>query len=469
MTIINFLFYDYETFGINPALDKPSQFACIRTDQDFNIIDNIYSIYCSPPDDYLPNLRSVLITGITPQYAISNGINEYYFSKKIYDIFSVKNTCIIGYNNIRFDDEFTRNIFYRNFFDPYGWHWKNNNSRWDLINIVRSCYVFCPNILVWPKNNGLPTFKLSHLTDANNIIHSKVHNASSDIYATLELAKLIKSRTPKLFHFLFSYRIKNRLKMLVNQSCSFPLIYISACFGNARNNMSCIFPIFWNVQNLNMLIFFDLYMDINQLIIYIKNKKNYNNFTMKDLNLLGINILYINQCPALFPINFLDRTRFLKFGINIENYLLKISILKKNLNLFKQIDFFFRNYKYQNNSDDVDLQIYSSFFNQYDISLMKMIHCNIPLNLQNINFKFSDLKIYEMLFRYRARNFPSILNNIEKKKWLFYRLTKFNQLFLHQYFLDLQDLILKYANDFKKIQLLYNLLEYLNNFFLIKN
>ena len=34
----SFFIYDYESFGINPASDRPAQFAGIRTDADFNII-----------------------------------------------------------------------------------------------------------------------------------------------------------------------------------------------------------------------------------------------------------------------------------------------------------------------------------------------------------------------------------------------------------------------------------------------
>jgi hypothetical protein len=29
---------------------------------------------------------------------------------------------------------------YRNFIDPYAWHWKNGNTRWDVLDVVRLCY-----------------------------------------------------------------------------------------------------------------------------------------------------------------------------------------------------------------------------------------------------------------------------------------------------------------------------------------
>lgn len=202
------LFYDYETFGTHTSLDKPAQFASIRTDENLNIIEEPKCFYCFPSDDYLPEPYSVLITKITPQYTFKYGTNEYEFSRKIYNILIQPNTCIVGYNNITFDDEITRNIFYRNFLDPYEWSWKNNNSRWDLLNIMRVCYLLRPNGIKWPKNNlGLPVFKLSDLTQENNIFHYNAHDATADVYATIELAKLVKTQQPKLFDFFFLKKI----------------------------------------------------------------------------------------------------------------------------------------------------------------------------------------------------------------------------------------------------------------------
>ena len=139
-----FLFHDYETFGTHPALDRPAQFAAIRTDDEFNVIGEPEVFYCKPADDYLPQPGAVMVTGITPQEARDKGVSEAEFARRIHDLFTVPNTCVVGYNNIRFDDEVTRNIFYRNFYDPYAWSWQNRNSRWDLLDIMRACYALRP-------------------------------------------------------------------------------------------------------------------------------------------------------------------------------------------------------------------------------------------------------------------------------------------------------------------------------------
>ncbi|WP_313363583.1 exodeoxyribonuclease I, partial [Mixta calida] len=212
-----FLFHDYETFGKSPALDRPAQFAGIRTDMDFNIIGEPEVFYCQPADDYLPQPEAVMITGITPQLAQARGVTEAEFARRIHALFTVENTCVVGYNNVRFDDEVTRNIFYRNFYDPYAWSWQNGNSRWDLLDVMRACYALRPDGINWPENDeGLPSFKLELLTQANGVEHNNAHDAMSDVYATIAMAKLVKEKQPKLFEFLFRHRTKQKINTLID-------------------------------------------------------------------------------------------------------------------------------------------------------------------------------------------------------------------------------------------------------------
>ena len=102
--------HDYETFGLDPRYDRPSQFAGVRTDEDLNIIGEPLMVYCKPADDFLPQPQACLVTGITPQEAAEKGVNEVEFIKLIHQELSADNTCGVGYNSLNFDDEFTRFI-----------------------------------------------------------------------------------------------------------------------------------------------------------------------------------------------------------------------------------------------------------------------------------------------------------------------------------------------------------------------
>jgi len=211
-----FYWHDYETWGLNAFLDRPSQFAGIRTDMDFNVIGEPDMFYCRLSDDYLPNPEPAIITGITPEITQAEGVPEFEFARRINQQFSQIKTCVVGYNTIRFDEEFSRNLFYRNFYDPYEYTWKNSNSRWDIIDLVRAAYALRPEGIVWPKNEeGLPSFRLELLTEANGISHEQAHDATSDVYATIAMAKLIKKRCLNFLIITLICEIKIRSKHLL--------------------------------------------------------------------------------------------------------------------------------------------------------------------------------------------------------------------------------------------------------------
>ncbi|QIE02228.1 exodeoxyribonuclease I [Buchnera aphidicola] len=456
-----YLFYDYETFGKHTALDKPAQFACVRTDMEFNIIDTPQCFYCIPSDDYLPDPSAVLMTYITPQYAHQHGINECLFAKRIYNIFNIPNTCIIGYNNIHFDDEITRNIFYRNFFDSYEWSWKNSNSRWDVLHLLKACYAFRPNSIKWLKNTlGRISFKLSDITKANNIIHENVHDAISDVYATIAITKLVKEKEPKLFNFFFKMRKKHELQKLIDFKAFKPIVYVSNYFSITNYYLSIILPITYCKNNKNTLIAIDLLKDTQKIINFFKQQSINNDSCIKDLFNLGIVSLNLNRCPILAPIQTMRIEDYHRLNINA-------SVYKKNIHLIKKNNFYVLNvtkiFFKQNNiikSHNVDLQIYDAFFNFHDKKLIEIIRNTKAIFLKNINYHFYDNRLQTLLFRYRARNFFYTLNQHEKTIWLKHCTEMFNLIYLEKYHNQIAFLFQENSHNFKNIILLQKLLNY---------
>ena len=188
----SFYWYDLETSGLSPKWDRIVQFAGCRTDAELNLLDDEYITYVSLPDDVLPNPNATLVTGITPSILESQGIREIDALRVISKSMSEPGTCVVGYNNLRFDDEFIRYSFYRNFLDPYSREWKNGNSRWDLLDLVRATGALRRDGINWPQDEeGLPVYKLEELTKHNQIEHGSAHDALSDVRATIGMAKLI--------------------------------------------------------------------------------------------------------------------------------------------------------------------------------------------------------------------------------------------------------------------------------------
>jgi len=460
-----FLFHDYETFGKSPSLDRPAQFAGVRTDMDFNIIGEPEVFYCQPADDYLPQPEAVMITGITPQQAKARGVSEAEFARRIHALFSEPNTCIVGYNNVRFDDEVTRNIFYRNFYDPYGWSWQNGNTRWDLLDVMRACYALRPEGINWPENNdGMPSFRLEHLTKANGVEHANAHDAMSDVYATIAMAKLVKQQQPKLYDYLFSHRSKQKITTLVDIPQMKPLVHISGMFGAFRGNTSWIAPLAWHPDNRNALITCDLAGDMSPLLELDADALRERLYTPRDqlgdAAAVPIKLVHINKCPVLAPANTLRPEDAQRIGIDRQRCLANLALLRQHPEIREKVVTLFAEAEPFAAVDDVDARLYDGFFSDADRSAMNIILQTDSSNLPALDLTFNDSRIKQLLFRYRARNFPGTLDDAEQQRWLQHRREALNPERVQRYVLELESLFNLYEGDNDKMAQLKALFDY---------
>lgn len=460
-----FLFHDYETFGKHPALDRPAQFAGIRTDAEFNVIGEPEVFYCRPADDYLPQPEAVMITGITPQQAIAKGVTEAEFAQRIHALFSEPGTCVVGYNNIRFDDEVTRNIFYRNFFDPYAWSWQNGNSRWDLLDVMRACYALRPEGIHWPENEeGFPSFRLEHLTKANGISHEQAHDAMSDVYATLAMAKLVREKQPKLFEFLFRHRNKNKLQTLIDIPQMKPLVHVSGMFGTARGNTSWIVPLAWHPDNRNAVITLDLAGDLQPLITEDADTLRERLYTPReqlgDDSPVPLKLIHINKCPVLAPASTLRPEDAQRLGIDRQFCLDNLVLLRQHPDIREKVVTIFAERRDFDELNDVDAQLYSGFFSDADRQSMNIIRTTDAVNLPALDLTFADDRIAPLLFRYRARNFAGTLDEQEQRQWLEHRREVLSAPRVEAYIAELEQLATLHQDDPQKLTLLKSLYRY---------
>lgn len=463
----SFYFHDYETFGTDPALDRPVQFAGIRTDSEFNIIEDPLIVYCKPAIDYLPHPEAVLITGITPQEATVKGVCEAEFAQTIYNAFSQPNTCIVGYNNIRFDDEVSRNIFYRNFYDPYAYSWKNNNSRWDLLDVVRACYALRPQGINWPTNDkGFASFRLEDLTAANHICHQNAHDAMSDVYATIEMAKLIKQQQPKLFEYFFNLRNKNQVSNLIDIINLTPLVHISGMLGAYRGNTTLIVPIAWHPTQANAVIVCDLAGDVEQLFSLTAEQIRERLYTKTEdfaetTSRIPLKLVHTNKCPIIAPVKTLNAENAQRLSINLDDCEQNLTRIKLSQAIIQEkIIAVFNEPPTYSASKDIDGQIYQGFFDNYDRSLCQLIQQTAPENLQSLQIEPHDPRLKILLFRYKARNYPLSLNEIERQRWQDYCRDKLNHEVITHYLVKLENLALTYQQQPQKLALLRDLYHY---------
>lgn len=461
-----FYFHDYETFGANPTKDRASQFAGVRTDMDLNIIEEPATFYCKLAPDYLPSPEAILITGITPQLVNVKGIPETEFMGKIQQVFSQTNTCVVGYNSLRFDDEVTRFGFYRNFIDPYAREWQQGNSRWDIIDLVRACYALRPAGITWRyKEDGTPSFKLEHLTVENNLTHDKAHDAMSDVYATIAMAKLIKEKQPKLFQYYLSLRRKQEVSKQLDVIDMTPLVHISGKISSAKGCCTLIAPIAFHPDNKNSVICVNLAMDITPLLTLSADDIRERLYTAhQDLSEHELPIplkqIHINKCPFIAPAKTLTDDIATRLNFDKSFARKQYKLLRQHPEIRQKLSQVFES-KFENEITDPDLMLYSGgFFSAADKAKMEIIRNTLPQNLAAIDLQFDDPRIKEMLFRFRARNYPETLSEQEVNHWKLFCQSRLDDT---NYVIKLENMMEEYQHDEKKLKLLTTLVQYLQS------
>jgi exodeoxyribonuclease-1 len=422
--IQTFYWHDYETFGIDPQRDRAVQFAGLRTDADFNVIEDPLVIYCKPAPDYLPQPDACLITGITPQLAEQKGVCEAQFIGRIHQQLAQPNTCTLGYNNLRFDDEVTRNCLYRNFYDPYAREWQNGNSRWDIIDVVRAARALRPEGIKWPANeDGRPSLRLDQLTIANGIAHESAHDALSDVYATIGMAKLVRQAQPKLFQFLLQHRGKAKVLELLQLGSFKPVVHISGKYTTVKNCLAIVLPLCQHPTNNNGIIVYDLSIDPEPLLTLSIEDIQQRLFTATDdlpegVTRIPLKTVHINKCPVLAPVSVIKPDDTQRLGIDLVLCLSNIDKIKAAKGLAEKLAAVFSGHAYSEQDSDPDLAIYSGgFFSEADRQKMAKIRMTSPEQLAKSEFNFTDSRLPEMLFRYRARNYPETLSADEQLRW----------------------------------------------------
>lgn len=415
--------HDYETTGSDPHCDRPIQFAGVRTDESLQEISEPLVIYCAPPRDRLPQPEACLLTGITPQFADEHGLIEFEFITKIHQALAQPNTCGVGYNSLRFDDEVTRFTLYRNFYDPYAREWQQGNSRWDLIDVVRMTYALRPNGIVWPINEaGSPIFRLEDLTRSNHLTHDSAHDALSDVRATIQLARLIRDRQPRLYSWLFELRDKHKVIPLLNLHDHTPIVHTSRMYPAETGCTTLVMPIGQDPRNSNSVLVYDLRYDPSAFLRMTIDELSHHLFTPRSALpensiRLPIKAIRVNKCPAIAPKSVLNDESIARIKLDLlacDQYWQiikddKTNFMEKVVNAYSRTAF--------EETTDVELALYDNFFSSNDQNLIKMVRSTPPTELSSQWFHFNDKRLPELLFRFRARNWPETLSTEELQHW----------------------------------------------------
>ena len=421
-----FLWHDYETFGAVPRRDRPSQFAAIRTDAALNEVGEPLMLYCKPAPDYLPSPEACLITGITPQLCLEKGVAEHAFAAEIERAFSEPGTIGVGYNTIRFDDEVTRFLFWRNLIDPYAREWQNECGRWDLLDVVRLTYALRPDGIEWPtKEDGKPSFKLEDLARANGLLHESAHDALSDVRATIALARLIRDRQPKLFEFAFGLHKKDRvareLGLPSSRETAKPFLHVSGMFPAERGCLGVMWPLASHPTNKNELIAWDLAHDPSELRDLDVDTLRLRLFTRtadlpEGVTRLPVKGIHLNKSPMVVGnLRTLSDAMASRWRIDLETAMRHAAIARDLPDMSAIWPQVYARPK--EGTPDVDEDLYGGFVGNADRRRLNQLRGLSAEALARDRTGFDDARLGEILFRYRARNWPESLSTEEAERW----------------------------------------------------
>jgi exodeoxyribonuclease-1 len=418
-----FFFYDLETSGLSAQEARVMQFAGIRTDMDLKQVGEPINWLVRLGDDVLPSPEAIMVTGITPQSTQADGYTEAEFAKLLIEEVFTPDTTVVGFNNIRFDDEFIRHLFWRNFFDPYEWSWRDGRSRWDLLDVVRMTRALRPDGITWPVDDkGQPTNRLELLSAANGLDHFKAHDALSDVEALIGVTRLIKEKQPQLYSYLLKMRDKKEVKNLVNLDDKQPFVYVSGRLDGEFNKATVAFPLTAG-KNGNVVVYdlrYDptpfLKMDQKQLakIFYA----SWDERQAEGFQKLPVKELQYNRAPAVAPMGVLAQVGgWQKIGLDESIITQNRNKLLASPSFAENMRSLFENKPEYKKSTDSEGKLYDSFVPDVDKLRIEAVRNANAKALADFHPVFNDERLPDLLLHYKARNFPSSLAEDEAEAW----------------------------------------------------
>lgn len=419
----SFFFYDLETSGLSAREDRIMQFAGQRTDMELNPIGEPYNLLVALNDDTLPSPDALMVTGISPQKTLDEGYTEAQFAKILTEEVFTEDTIAVGFNSVRFDDEFVRHLFWRNFYDPYTWSWQSGRSRWDILDVVRMTRALRPDGIEWPVDTeGRATNRLELITKANGIVHENAHDALADVVALIDVAKLIKTKQPQLFDYLLTMRDKKSVQKLVNLDDKQPFVYVSGRYDNEWNKATIAFPIA-PAPNSNVLVY-DLRYDPTDIVnldekaLAAKVFASWEERKAEGFVKLPVKVLQYNRCPAVAPLGVLAaEDGWTRIGLDQATVQQHIKILMAHPEFAERLRSIFERKREFAASPDPEAQLYDGFLADRDGLRVETVRNASESELADYHPDFSDERLAPLLLHYKARSFPRALSEAETTAW----------------------------------------------------
>jgi exodeoxyribonuclease-1 len=408
---MRFIFYDTETTGTDTSFDQILQFAAIHTDAELNELER-FEIHCRLLPYIVPAPGALLVTGATVADITTCPTSHFEMMRQVHakmHQWSQRGAVFIGWNSMRFDETLLRQAYYQTLLPVYQTN-TNGNGRADMMRMAQVVSACAPNTLAIPvQEDGKRTFKLGLIAAANNVALEHAHDALADTSAVLDVAKLIRQRTPALWDALMTNARKSGPLELIQRGT---VLLLSYNFFNKSFNFM-VTAITKNSTNPNEWAVFDLqfdparYLDASDEILRAAIEGNTK----------AIRRVSINSQPGLLPIDFAPAD--VQGGRqSLETYQIRANAIKGHSTFQERIARLLADrYKEQAKSDYIEEQIYSGFPSDDDQARMHSFHEQDWDDRVGIIQEIEDKRSREFGRRIIATERPDLLSAKQRKRW----------------------------------------------------
>ena len=292
-----------------------------------------------------------------------------------------------------------------------------------MIDIVRLTHALRPEGIEWPEREpGVASFRLEALTAANGIEHSAAHDALADVEATIAIARLIRARQPKLFDFAFNNRDKRRLAAELNVRAAKPVLHVSARYPARLGCIAAVVPLAMHPVNRNGVIVYDLRTDPGALLDMSAEQIRTRLYTASaDLpegaERIPLKVVHINRSPVIVPMGTITEQARERWHMDADTEQRHLQIVRDTPGLSEKVAEVFADKGGFPPQSDPDRDLYGSFLSDDDRQRCERVRVASPDELATLQPGFDAAKLDELLFRYRARNWPETLNRDERLRW----------------------------------------------------
>ena len=430
-----FFFYDLETSGFSARYDRIMQFAGQRTNDELKPIGQPVNLLVKLTDDILPSPGAVLTTHITPQMTVADGISEADFCRYFLEQVATPDTTILGYNSTRFDDEFIRHTLWRNFHDPYQWAWAEGRDRWDLLDVTRLVRALRPEGINWPTKRVaetdqlITTVNLVDMAKCNGFENDNAHDALADVKALISLARLLRQSQPTMWRYLLDHHDKHSILNIITPGQPKPFVYASGRYSSSYQKTT-VATVIAEGRTPNSYLVWDLRYDpvdftsLSKAEILSSLTADRATRRQDDFVPVPIKELSINKCPAVAPLGVLDSASEVRISLSRTEAMKHYHQLNSQAGLIKRLTRAWCKRPVFPPASDVEGKLYDGFTPKSDQTKIRLVAAADSTGLADLHPNFTDERLDELLFRYKARQYPTSLSESEEERWRKFRRVK---------------------------------------------